>query len=94
MIGVDVGVDHVRDAQALAPGERFVRLHIVSARVDDGASAERATAKQISGAAPIEVIGRKIIVRPSSQADSIGEFDARRFDGAVTLQRRLHCDSG
>src|SRR2546426_12042812 len=56
MIGVHVRVYHMCDAHTLAGSEGFVRLQIVSARVNDRASAERATAKQIGGAATIEVI--------------------------------------
>src|SRR5881628_47097 len=56
MISVHVRVYHMCDAHALAGCERFVRLQIVSARVNDRASAERATAKQVGGAAAIEVI--------------------------------------
>ena len=56
VIGMHVRVDHMRDAHALAGRERHVGVDVVDAGVDDGASAKRAAAKQIRGAAEVEVI--------------------------------------
>ena len=56
MIRMYVGVDHVRNPHALACREGRIGLHIVWARIDDGALAERAAAKQVRRTSEVVVV--------------------------------------
>jgi hypothetical protein len=49
-------VDDVRDPHVLAGGERHVGVHIVCARIDDGALAECPATEEIRGAPAVEVV--------------------------------------
>jgi hypothetical protein len=56
MVRVHVRVDDVRDAHALAFGERLIAVDIVSSWSDDRALAQRASADQIGRASEVVVV--------------------------------------
>src|SRR5712691_4343232 len=56
MVGVDMRIDHVRDAHALRRRERGVRLDVPLLWIDDRALAQAATAEEIGCAAGFEVV--------------------------------------
>src|SRR5687767_8214999 len=58
MIGVDVRIDHVRDAHAVRRGERDVRVDVRFVRVDDRTFPEPAATEEVRGASRLEVIER------------------------------------
>jgi hypothetical protein len=58
VVGMDMGIDNVRQAKTLRVCEFDVGIDVVSPCIDDGALAERTAAEQADGAAAI--VGRRI----------------------------------
>ena len=91
VVGMHVRVDDVRDAHALRARECRCTRRVVSARIDDGALAERPAAEQVGRASEIVVVedhGLKIIAgAPGSWPAATGS-PAARHSGNPSFERR------
>src|SRR4029079_15678762 len=89
VVGMDVGIDDVRQAKTLRVCEFDVGIDVVGPCIDDSALAERAAAEQVGGAAAIVVVVRSEdhCSTPGSPPAATGR-PAARHSGKPSFKRR------
>src|SRR6266851_4483412 len=92
MVRVNMSIDHVRDAHALAARERRVRLHILNPSVDDGALTERAASEDVRRAAVVVVVVRSKNHGVLISDDGMWRRSRLPLNGRCAVERRVERD--